>query len=192
MFLQLLLTTALAQDVQEGDLIFHTSLSSQSEAIQLATNSPFSHVGIVTIENGQPMVFEAIRRVSATPLEEWIRRGEGGRYRLMRLKTSLTEGQLSAMRTEGQEQRSKSYDLLFDWSDEKMYCSELVWKIYQEGAGIELAKPRPMEDYNLSSPRVRSVVEARWGSAIKWQEPMVAPSDLAESPLLETVFDSMN
>ena len=168
MFLQLLLTTALAQDVQEGDLIFHTSLSSQSEAIQLATNSPFSHVGIVTIENGQPMVFEAIRRVSATPLEEWIRRGEGGRYRLMRLKTSLTEGQLSAMRTEGQEQRSKSYDLLFDWSDEKMYCSELVWKIYQEGAGIELAKPRPMEDYNLSSPRVRSVVEARWGSAIKW------------------------
>ena len=49
-----------------------------------------------------------------------------------------------------------------------------------------------MEDYNLSAPRVRSVVEARWGSAIKWQEPMVAPSDLAESPLLETVFDNMN
>ena len=140
MFLQLLLTTALAQDVQEGDLIFHTSLTSQSEAIQLATNSPFSHVGIVTIENGQPMVYEAIRRVSATPLQEWIRRGEGGRYRLMRLKTALTEEQLSAMRIEGQEHRSKSYDLLFDWSDEKMYCSELVWKIYQEGAGIELAK----------------------------------------------------
>ena len=192
MFLQLFLATALAQDVQEGDLIFHTSLTSQSEAIQLATNSPFSHVGIVTIENGQPMVYEAIRRGSATPLQEWIRRGEGGRYRLMRLKTSLTEEQLRAMRIEGQKHRSKAYDLLFDWSDEKMYCSELVWKIYQEGAGIELAKPRPMEDYNLSAPRVRSVVEARWGNAIKWQEPMVAPSDLAESPLLETVFDSMN
>ena len=33
---------------------------------------------------------------------------------------------------------NKDYDLYFEWSDDKIYCSELVWKIYKNGADIEL------------------------------------------------------
>ena len=35
---------------QNGDVIFQTSGSSQSKEIQLATNSKFSHVGIVYVD----------------------------------------------------------------------------------------------------------------------------------------------
>ena len=37
-------------DLQDGDIIFHTSTSSQSKALQLAMNSPYSHMGIVFVE----------------------------------------------------------------------------------------------------------------------------------------------
>ena len=85
----------------------------------------------------------------------------------------------------------KPYDLRFEWSDTKMYCSELVWKIYQSGAGITLAKPRAMESYRLGHPTVRALVTARWGDSVNWKEQMVAPSDLAQSTLLTTVQDTM-
>ena len=58
------------EGIKNGDLIFQTSLSSQSQAIQLATNSKYSHCGIVYIENGQFYVFEAIQPVKTTPLDE--------------------------------------------------------------------------------------------------------------------------
>jgi hypothetical protein len=72
-----------------------------------------------------------------------------------------------------------------------MYCSELVWKIYKAGAGIELAGLRPMDSYRLNDPKVISLIQARWGDDINWKEPMVAPSDLASSPWLEVVADDV-
>jgi hypothetical protein len=45
-------------DIQSGDIIFQVSTSAQSRAIQMATNSPYSHMGMIYIENGQIFVFE--------------------------------------------------------------------------------------------------------------------------------------
>jgi len=189
-FLASLISVALAATAQDGDVIFQTSRSSQSEAIQLATDSPYSHVGIITIQDGKPMVYEAISTVQATPLADWIRRGERGKYRLMRPRQPLTQGQIHAMKAVGRSHQQKPYDLRFDWSDNKMYCSELVWKVYKAGAGIELASLRPMDSYRLGDPKVKSLIQTRWGADINWKEPMVAPSDLANSSLLEVVVDT--
>ncbi|MEC9389394.1 MAG: YiiX family permuted papain-like enzyme [Myxococcota bacterium] len=188
--LHALISFALAATPTEGDLIFHTSRSTQSEAIQLATASPYSHVGIITFQNGEPMVYEAVQTVKTTPLPEWIARGEGGKYRLMRTVEPLDNRQLESMKTIGQKHQQKRYDIRFEWSDEKMYCSELVWKIYKEGAGIQLSKPRTMDSYHIGNPEVRRTIEARWGASVNWKENMVAPSDLAESPLLKVVSDT--
>lgn len=35
------------RNFEEGDIIFQTSMSSQSQAIQLATHSPYSHMGVL-------------------------------------------------------------------------------------------------------------------------------------------------
>jgi len=46
--------------IQNGDLIFQTSLSGQSRAIQLATESKYSHCGIIYKEGSEFYVFEAV------------------------------------------------------------------------------------------------------------------------------------
>ena len=74
-----LMGNVFAYTPQNGDIIFHTSKSSQSKAIQIATKSPYSHVGNVYIKDGKPYVYEAISRVSLTPMKNWISRGENSR-----------------------------------------------------------------------------------------------------------------
>lgn len=48
-FSLLIATPAFAWQPQTGDIIFQTSLSSQSQAIQLATHSDYSHTGMIVI-----------------------------------------------------------------------------------------------------------------------------------------------
>ena len=42
------------------------------------------------------------------------------------------------MKNEGEKFKGKNYDLTFEWSDDKIYCSELIWKIYKRSTGIEI------------------------------------------------------
>lgn len=74
------------------------------------------------------------------------------------------------------------------WSDQQIYCSELVWKIYQRGAGVELCALRPLDDFDLSAPVVRQVMQQRYGDKVPLKEPMVSPGDLFDSPLLVEVM----
>lgn len=176
-------------DFQEGDIIFQPSVSSQSLAIQIATRSKYSHCGIIAWRNGQPYVLEAIATVSLTPLLEWINRGVSGHYVLMRLKdpSPLTPEALAAMRKDGEAMLGKPYDRFFQWSDDSIYCSELVWKIYERGAGITLVPLRAVRDYNLEDKVVMDKIRERFGDKLRLDEPVTAPSDLMASPLLEVV-----
>lgn len=173
---------------QDGDIIFQTSNSSQSKIIQAVTQSPYSHVGIITIREGRPYVYEAIKTVQFTTLDSWIDRGNNDQYTVLRSKEPLSTAQLKKMQSVGQNYKGLSYDLPFQWSDDKMYCSELVWKIYEHGAGITLAEPREMKSYSGMTAKAEQVMQKRWGNRNFYTELVVAPSDLAESPLLETVF----
>ena len=53
---------------QDGDLIFQHSASAQSTAVQQATNSYYSHCGIIFYMEGKPFVFEAIEPVGVRSL----------------------------------------------------------------------------------------------------------------------------
>src|SRR5882757_7813435 len=63
-------------EIREGDIIFQTSLSAQSKAIQLATHSQYSHCGIIHIKGNEHFVYEAVEPVKWTPLNKWISRGQ--------------------------------------------------------------------------------------------------------------------
>src|SRR5262245_62162470 len=84
--------------LHDGDIIFHTSRSSQSLAIQRATRSPWSHMGVILYRDGKPYVFEAIATVRYTPLEKWIARGEKGHYVVKRVARGLTKMQIEKLR----------------------------------------------------------------------------------------------
>ena len=179
------------EKIKNGDLIFQTSLSSQSMEIQLATKSKYSHCGIVYIIKGKQYVYEAIEPVQYTPLIIWINRGENKKYCVKRLKNSkaiLTEIGVKKMITYGNQFKGRSYDLQFNWSDDKLYCSELLWKVYKNGAGITLCKLQHLSDFDLKNKKVMQLLKKRYGARIPLNEEVVSPSDIMNSELLETVY----
>lgn len=176
----------------DGDIIFQETASGQSEAIKRATASPYSHVGIVYYEKNTPYVFEAVQPVKRSSLASFIKRSVGGRYVVKRLKNrdiELDAVKLARMRAAGKKFVGKNYDWVFAWSDDRIYCSELVWKIYRNGAGIELAPPKKLKEFNLSDRIVQKKMKERYGKNIPYEEPVVSPGQLFESPLLKTVFE---
>ncbi len=176
--------------IQEGDIIFQTSQSSQSKAIQLATHSKYSHVGIVFFIKGRPMVLEAIQPVKYTALAKWIERGEDRRYVIKRLKKAdsiPSEPHLEKMKKLADEYLGTSYDYYFEWSDDKLYCSELVWKIIHEGTGLKVGKLQHLSDFDLSPPAVKKIIQKRYGQDVPLEEEVIAPSGIFESELLEEV-----
>lgn len=185
--------TVLLDKIQDGDIIFQTSESKQCEAVRIATNSKFSHCGIIYKINGNLFVFEAVQPVKLTPLSDWIQHGKGQKYLIKRLKnadTVLKPETLQKMKDYSQQFMGKEYDAFFEWDDTRIYCSELVWKIYKNGAGIELSKLKQLKDFNLSDARVQKIIKERYGNDIPLEEKVVAPSDLVDSDLLKTVIDT--
>lgn len=179
-----------ADYLQNGDIIFQTSKSGQSKAIQLATHSEYSHMGIIYQEGNRFLVYEAVQPVKLTPLKEWIKRGAGEHYVIKRLKNAdevLTESVLANMKATGEEFNGKPYDIYFEWSDERIYCSELVWKIYKQGAGVEIGQLESLSDFDLSSEVVQAKMKERYGANIPSDERVIAPAVMFNSDLLVTV-----
>ena len=176
-----------APAVRDGDIIFHTSRSAQSAAIQRATQSPYSHVGVILHREGKPFVFEAIATVRYTPLAEWIARGEGGQYVIKRLKSPLTAGQAAKLRSAASHFEGKPYDLYFEWSNDRIYCSELVWKMYQQAAGVQLGALQKLREFDLTDPVVKTKMRERYGSRVPMDEPVISPGAQFDSPLLTVV-----
>jgi uncharacterized protein YycO len=168
----------LEKKIKNGDIIFQTSKSSQSKAIQLATNSKYSHMGIIYENDEKYYVYEAVQPVKLTPLQEWINRGENGHYVIKRIKNS------EIILTNGEKFKGKSYDLYFEWSDDKIYCSELVWKIYKEVANIEIGKLELLSDFDLSNEIVRNKMKERYGENIPMNEKVISPAEMFDSDKL--------
>lgn len=182
-------TPRLETQLRDGDIIFHESRSSQSKAIQLATKSRYSHMGIVYRNGGKWFVYEAVEPVKLTPLQQWIDRGRNGHFVVKRLRSAahLTPAVLKRMRSAGEKYRGKPYDLYFEWDNQRIYCSELVWKIYKEGAGIEIGRLQRLREFDLSTPAVRAKMNERYGTRIPLNEPVISPAAMFDSAELVEV-----
>ncbi len=183
--------TVVGEEMQNGDLIFHTSKSSQSQAIQIATGSKYSHVGILYEKNKVFYVLEAVQPVKLTKLETWIKRGAQGKYVIKRLRNSqevLTEEGIKKMKSVGEKYLGKDYDLRFEWSDDKIYCSELVWKIYKEAFNIEIGEIERFSDFDLSNEIVKQKVRERYPNEnIPANEKVITPDRMFKAQNLITI-----
>lgn len=178
--------------LHHGDIIFHTSISQQSKAIQKATHSPYSHCGIIYKKDNTFMVLEAIQPVKTTPLGKWIDRGRNGHFVVKRLHNAehrLTPTVLQRMQTLGEQWQGKPYDPYFEWSDTAMYCSELVWKLYKWAAGVELCPVARLRSFDLTSKEVQHLMKQRYGTALPLDEPVVSPDNIFTSKKLRVVYE---
>lgn len=179
--------------LKEGDIVFQSLGENDfGRAIELATHSRFSHVGLVLMKSGRPYVYEGVGPVKFTPLEKWIAQGEGGHYVARRLKEAdkvLTPSTLKKMEEVALSFKGKHYDWTFEWSDDKIYCSELVWKVYQRATGLEVGKTQKLKEFDFSNPLVKQQLQEKYGTSIPWNETVISPETMFRSDLLMTVTE---
>ena len=168
-------------DIREGDVIFHTSQSSQSPLIQIGTRSHITHCGIVVMKEGKPYVLETLKTLVLTPLDKFIVRGKDGKYWLKR--SDKEDIKINYAHYLG-----KSYDFAFSFDNDIYYCSELVYDIYKRQLGIELCTPKQIGDYLiLGTDKLDKIEEAMSRRGITKEQYAVAPVDIFESEHLYNV-----
>lgn len=173
-------------EVKDGDIIFIQNPSGQGKAIQLATKSKYTHVGVIFFENGKPMVYHAVQPVSVNSLEEFKDMSSDGKFEIKRLKdqTVLSKDAVAGMLKEAKSLIGINYDIYFAWDDKELYCSEFVWKIFKKFTKLEIGALRPLKDFNLEAPQVKEIMKRRYGNKIPYDEKMISPGDMYESVLL--------
>lgn len=170
-----------------GDIVLQTTNGETGKAIQLATHSKFNHCGVLFFENNEWVVYEAVQPVGKISLLDFNKRGKATIMRLKNASTILTTEAIQKLKNIYKEFDHKNYDSKYNWSNDELYCSELVYKLYFNGLGVELCKPRHLKDFDLSNPLVKKQLDLKYNNHIPLNEPMVAPSDIETSSLLQLV-----
>jgi uncharacterized protein YycO len=176
-----------------GDIIFQTSFSHQSDLVSYITQSPFTHCGILSFQKGKMYVAEASSTVKLTPLKDWIASGKNSKYVVMRFiehdkyakKVNMKQAKAVFTKYAG-----KPYDSQFLWSDDKIYCSELVWKLMKDNLNIEICALKKLKDFDLTAKEVQVELKNRYGNNIPHEEWVVSPADIAASNLLKMIFSN--
>jgi hypothetical protein len=79
------------------------------------------------------------------------------------------------------------YDHYFEWTDDRVYCSELTWKIYQRALGIEIGSLAPLRSFDLSNEAVKAELNRYYHDKVPLDEKIISPKAMFESELLELV-----
>ncbi len=183
----------LTAQFQDGDIVFTKApLSDKSimkQAIRAATGTEWTHVGVIYLRNGKPMVLEAVQPIQLIPLTRYLARKGTHVFKRLKDTSKINSNSTSKAMTFARRHLKGKYDGKFQWSNSRLYCSELVWKIYYYSAGIKLCKIRRYKSYNLAHPFVKKLIIAKYGSMkrINLNEKVVAPSDIYASSLLKEI-----
>jgi hypothetical protein len=174
--------SAVEQGLRDGDIIFQESTSNQSDMVRALTRSRWTHMGVIFKASNQTFVFEAVNPVRKTLLQTWVSRGRERRYavkRLRRAESKLTADTVDRMQKLGATWLGRPYDLRFEWDDKSLYCSEVVFKLFDRGAGIRLGKLERAGDLNLNNPLVQTALKKRFaGGGFDPNETVVTPDSI--------------
>ena len=177
----------LKYDPQEGDVIFQSLPHGPIVwAIEGVTRSPYSHCGIVAKRDGQWIVYEAYRGVSATPLKTFLFRGRSGGFAVYRLRNDhrhCIPQTLACCET----YLGRPYDIRYQLDDEKIYCSELIYKAYRDATnGERLGNLVRFGDMNWQPYEI--LIKQVEGGEVPVNREMITPVELARARQLEPVY----
>lgn len=165
-------------EIRHGDLVFQDlDCGMRCELIRRVTESRYSHVGIVIVQDGERLVWEAFHPVGPTPIGEWVGRGRGDAIAVYRPRR-VPAGLLTRLET----MRGRPYDGDYQWDEERIYCSELVAKAWD----FTLVEPHAV-DLGAFESQVAEMTEGRLTS----ETLLVSPRDLVDSGHFERVVDEL-
>ena len=133
---------------QEGDLLFQSlPMNPVVQTIEGASQSPYSHCGIVIKKHNEWFVLEAIGPVKETPLSNWVAQGREyhfDAFRLHDLYTKFIPNFIKAAYT----YIGRPYDIRYRLDDENIYCSEIIYKAFLTASKLELGSKIKLGDMN--------------------------------------------
>jgi hypothetical protein len=171
---------------QQGDIVFQ-SLPHMPviDAIEGSTHSPYSHCGIVVKQGNVWHVMEAIGPVRLTRLERWSTQGRKEEFAVCRLKSTF-QPKVDAMITAAEKFIGLPYDIQYEMDDEKIYCSELIYKGFLKASGERMGKTVKLGDLDWRPHE--KVIRAIAGDPLPLDREMITPRDLAKAEQLEAVL----
>jgi hypothetical protein len=177
----------LKYEPQEGDVVFQSlPYGPVVWAIEGVTKSPYSHCGIVARRDSQWVVYEALGKVRVTPLKEFLYRGRGGGFVVYRLRDDHREHVPETIRC-CEKYLGRPYDIRYRLDDEKIYCSELIWKAYRDATnGQQLGALRKFGEMNWQP--YETLIKQVEGGEVPIDREMITPVELARARQLEPVF----
>jgi permuted papain-like amidase YaeF/Yiix C92 family enzyme len=187
-----------APQILPGDLIFQESKSDQAKAIKEVTGSRYTHCGIIVKRDGKLCVAEAINPVRVIPtvdyplraIDVWIESGVDRQAIIKRVREGLSPDRLQQLEQAMLQFQGKPYDFLFQWSDEKIYCSEFVYDSFVNGPKLEVGHVQTFADLPMDGPLARSLIKKRYideGKQIDPREKIITPVAVMNDPNLDTV-----
>ena len=172
---------------QEGDVVFQSLPHGPVVwAIEGVTKSPYSHCGIVARKDSQWVVYEALGKVRVTPLKKFLYRGRGGGFVVYRLRDDHREHVPATIQC-CENYLGRPYDIRYRLDDEKIYCSELIWKAYRDATnGQHLGDLRKFGEMNWQP--YETLIRQIEGGEVPVDREMITPVELARARQLEPVL----
>jgi hypothetical protein len=192
--------------LRDGDILFRLGdariargMFPLSRFIARATGSPFSHTGIVAVEeDGAPVVYDCTSDgVRQQPFEVWMLDcvGPWGVKRLKPAHRGHIPGVLSYCREKFAQQ--VPFDYHFRLDDSALYCLELTEKAFRS-EGLALSQPVRIGDWENLTSYPLTALAILFGTGlvldqpITLDQPVYLPGNERQgiwgSPLLEMVF----
>jgi hypothetical protein len=139
----------------------------------------------VSNQNGNWLVYEALDGVEATPLKEFIFRGRNHGFAVFRLKPAHQD-HVSKTVENVRSYLGRPYDARYRMDDEKIYCTELIFKAYQDASGEQLGKLVCLSDLNWRP--FQDTIQHFEGGPVPLDREMTTPKDMAHASQLQPVF----
>lgn len=172
---------------EEGDLLFQSLPKSLlAKMMEGATESQYSHCGIIAKRDGEWVVYEAHQKVRATPLLEVIFRGNRYGFAIYRLRPDK-QTHIESMLDYVQQQLDKPFDVRYQMDDEELYSSELIYKAYRQASGGEaLGKMVPLGQ--LRWKPYKETIRFFERGPVPLRREWITPKNLSKAEQLEKVF----
>ncbi len=176
---------------REGDILFQSLPNSPLiDAIEGASKSPYSHCGIVSLVDGKWIVYQAIGKVQATPINEFILQARDKKMDAYRFDDDH-EKHIAEVISKVKNYLDRPYDFRYRMDDETIYCSELIYKAFRDATnGKELGELTRLGDLDWQ-PHEEVITFLEQGP-VPLDRMMITPKHLSEANQLECVYSGMD
>lgn len=193
------------QNLQHGDLLFVMGesrilmgLLNVSKFSADIASSDYSHVGIVAIEEGEPVVYDIVtagaRRI---PFDQYATHSDAWSLAVKRLRPEYSSSLAPAVEFCSQVyQRGDNFDSKFRLDNENYYCVELIEAAFRQN-GVALSEPvaiNRLPNFEKLSTMTVQVVKA--ATSLSEDQQILWPGNddfgLWSSPILDLVLPNTN